>query len=504
MTLAASRRGFLALTAATLAAPAIVRAADDAVTIAWPSDVPSWDPNQRFTPDAQSLFKAVFDQPLDQDPSLRLVPHLITRWELSPDGLTMPVELRDDVQFHNGDRMTADDFKFTFFDRIKTTPGLDIANSWRKVQDIEVLSPTKAVMHFSPPAPTAPVWLAFLGSYLVPKGYVEQVGAQTFAQKPVGTGPYRLMEWEVNGRIVLERNDNYWGPKPAIKRVTVQIIKDPSARVAAVQSGQVDLAINLPVREAVRLQGEPKLTAELDPITRIILLQVRNDLGFEDINVRLAAHHAIDKAALSRAFYNNAAVPLSQLATPGTPGYMADFTFKYDLDLAKQLLAKSGFSPEKPAKIGFATTNGQFPGDYDIARAIAQMWKRIGIEADVQVIEYPKYFELNRGHKLPEATLYSFDNATGDPEIFVGYMLNPKLPFSPWQDMTIGQKVIDLFNVADTDKRFAGWKAIDQEAIGTGAKMPLLQSVQTVARQKNLAVTKYANGWVLAQTMRWT
>jgi peptide/nickel transport system substrate-binding protein len=372
------------------------------------------------------------------------------------------------------------------------------------VQDIEVISPTRAVMHFSSPAPTAPAWLAFLGSFVVPKGYVEQVGAQAFAQKPVGTGPYRLVEWEVNGRIVLERNDSYWGPKPAIGRVTVQIIKDPSARVAAVQSGQVDLAINLPVREAVRLQGEAQLAAELDPITRIVLLQVRNDLGFEDVNVRLAAHHAIDKAALSRAFYNNAAVPLSQLATPGTPGYMADFTFNYDPNLAKQLLGKSGYGTDKSGKIGFATTNGQFPGDYDMARAIAQMWKRVGIEADIQVIEYPKYFELNRGHKLPEATLYSFDNATGDPEIFVGYMLNPKLPFSPWQDMTIGQKVIDLFNVADTERRVAGWKAIDTEAIETGAKIPLLQSVQTVARQKNLAVTKYANGWVLPQTMRWT
>src|ERR1700760_1143329 len=243
MTIAASRRGFLALTAATLATPAIVRAADaDVVTVAWPSDVPGWDPNQRFTPDAQSLFKAVFDQPLEQDTSLKLIPHLITQWELSPDGMTMPVELRDDVQFHNGDKMTAEDFKFTFFDRIRSTPGLDIANSWRKVQDIEIQSPTKAVMYFSSPAPTAPVWLAFLGSYVVPKGYVEQVGAPAFAQKPVGTGPYRLVEWEVNGRIVLERNDKYWGPKPAIRRATVQIIKDPSARVAAVQSGQVDIA----------------------------------------------------------------------------------------------------------------------------------------------------------------------------------------------------------------------------------------------------------------------
>src|SRR5215471_19212337 len=98
MRLAATRRSFLTLTAATLATPTIVRAADDAVTIAWPNDVPSWDPNQRFTPDAQSLFKAVFDQPLDQDPQLKLVPKLVKRWELSADGLAMPVELRDDVQ----------------------------------------------------------------------------------------------------------------------------------------------------------------------------------------------------------------------------------------------------------------------------------------------------------------------------------------------------------------------------------------------------------------------
>jgi peptide/nickel transport system substrate-binding protein len=501
----ATRRGFMGLAAsATLAFPHVVLAADkDAVTIGWPNDVPGWDPNQRFTPDAQSLFKAVFDQPLDQDPSLKLIPHLITKWELAPDGLSMPVELRDDVEFHDGSKMTAEDFKFTFLDRIKSTPGLDTANSWRKVQDIEVQSPTRAVMKFSSPAPTAPVWLAFLGSYMVPKAYVEKVGQPAFAQKPVGSGPYRLVEYEQNARIVLERNERYWGPKPAIRRVTIQIIKDASARVAAAQSGQVDLTINVPVREAVRLQGDARLASELDPITRIILLQVRNDLGFADENVRLAAHHAIDKQALSRAFYNNAAVPLSQIATPGTPGFMPEFKFTYDPELAKQLLAKSGFGPEKPAKIGFATTNGQFPGDYDIARAIAQMWKRVGIEADVQVIEYAKYFELNRGHKLPEAMLYSFDNATGDPEIYVGYMLNPKLPFSPWQDMGLGQKVIDAFNIAGDQKRIETWKALDRDAIEMGAKIPLLQSVQTEIRQKGLAVTRYGNGWVLPQAMRW-
>ena len=107
--------------------------AKDSVTIGWPSDVPSWDPNQRFTPDAQPIFKMVFDQPLEQNPELELVPKLVTKWELAPDGLSMPVELRDDVMFHNGDKMTTEDFRYTFFERIKAGHKLDTANSWRKV-----------------------------------------------------------------------------------------------------------------------------------------------------------------------------------------------------------------------------------------------------------------------------------------------------------------------------------------------------------------------------------
>src|SRR4029077_14481745 len=309
--------------------------AKDTVTIRWPSDTPSWAPNQRFTPDAQPIYKLVFDQPLDQNEKLDLIPKLVTNWDLAPDGMSMSVELRDDVTFHNGDKMTAEDFKYTFFERIKAGHKVDTANSWRKVTDIEIASPTKAVMKFNSAAPTAPQWLAFLGSFMVPKTYMEKVGVDAFREKPVGTGPYKLVEYQLNSRIVLERNDGYWGPKPKLKRITFDIVKDPSARVAAVQSGQVDLTINVPVREVERLKREPNLAAEINPITRVILLQVRNDLGFADPNVRLAAHYAIDKEALSKAFYGCAATPLSVPATPGSPGDLTDFSFKHDPGLAK-------------------------------------------------------------------------------------------------------------------------------------------------------------------------
>jgi peptide/nickel transport system substrate-binding protein len=503
------RRTFLkmaALGATALSAPRgrAFAAANDQVTIGWPNDVPTWDPNQRFSPDSQPIFKAIFDQPLDQDPKLKLVPHLLKSWDLSPEATSMTVELRDDITFHNGDRMTMEDFRYTFFERIKSGLKLDTANSWRKVEDIAIESPTKATMKFNAPAPTSPQWLAFLGSFVVPRKYVESVGAETFAKKPIGSGPYRLADYELNSRIVLERNDKYWGPKPKIARVTIQIVKDPSARIAAIQSGQVDCTVNVPVREAQRFAKEAGFAGEINPMTRVVLLQVRNDLAFADDNVRLAAHHAIDKSALSKAFYGGAALPLSVVATPGTPAYLPDYQFKYDPNFAKQILAKSGFGPDKPVKIGFASTNGQFPSDYDIARAIVQMWKRVGIDANLEIIEYGKYFELNRGSKLPEATLYSWDNATGDPEIFAGYLLNPKMPFSAWKDMKVGQKVLDLFNVANYQARIAGYKELNKLAVESGATIPLLQSVQTLVRKKNLAYTKYGNGWVLPQSMAWS
>ncbi len=501
-----SRRVFAqgASLASLLASLPAVAAGKDSVTIGWPSDVTGWDPNQRFTPDAQALYKMVFDQPLDQSPSLKLIPNLIKAWTLAPDGMSLALEFRDDVRFHDGSKMTSADFRWTFFERVKSGQKLDIANSFRKLKDIEIISPTKAVMRFDSPAPTVPVWLAFLGSFVVPKDYMEKVGLEGFAAKPIGTGPYKLVEYQMNGRIVLERNEDYWGPKPKLKRVVIEIIKDPSARVAAIQSGSIDLTVGVPVREAERLGKVAGLKGELNPIQRVILLQVRNDQAFADPNVRLAAHHAIDKAALSKAFYGGAAVPLSLPATPGTPGFVDGFKFAYDPAMATKLLAASGFSPAKPVKIGMATTNGQFPNDYDMARAIVAMWKKVGIEAELEVIEYAKYFELNRGNKLPETTLYTFDNATGDPEIYTGYLLNPKLPFSPWKDMTLGQKVIDQFNVADEKARIAGWRAIGKEATEMGASMPLLQSVITVVRKRNLNVTAYGNGWILPQAMSWS
>ncbi len=468
----------------------------DTLSIAYPGDVPVWDPNLRTHVVGHSLFKCVFDQPLTYLPDLTLSPALVTRWQSAADGKTLDLQFRDDVSFHNGDRMTAEDFRFTFFERPHAEK-LDISGIWRRVSDIEVVSPTHAVMHFSSPMPSAIPWLAFLASFVVPKAYFTSVGHDGFVAKPVGSGPYKLGSYAQSARIGLEAFDGYWGEKPAYKQVTFEILGDVSSRTAAIESRRVGLAAEVPVREANRLGADPQLRASVAPFTDIYILQVADTGAFKNPQVRLAAHHAIDKDAISRALFGGKANPIAVPAARGTPGYPEDFKFAYDPGAAAALMKAAGFGPDKPADITLSTTNGLFPGDYDMSRVIAQMWARIGLRAKVETIEYVQYQERLRSGVSSEATMYRWGNMTGDPELYTGYLLNPKFPFAAWRSDDLSARVDPLFSEMDEAKRNAGYRAFNAWAVDQGYTIPLLQGVSSSVYRRTVGFVPYANGWIV-------
>ncbi len=272
---------------------------------------------------------------------------VVTAWRWREDGLALELDLRDDVLFHDGTRMTAEDIRYTFFERPRqpVPPGgrrLDTSFLWRKLSDVEVVSPTRAVMRFSEPMPSAVAWLYFLASFVVPKAHVERVGAEAFGRDPVGSGPYRLREYQQGARIVLEAHDRYWGGRPAIPRVTIELVRDPTVRVAAIEGRRADLAVDTPDPRDAAPCSAAGLSARVDPTADIIILQITNRGGFADARVRLAAHHAIDKAAISRALYGGNAVPISVPAARGTPGYPADFDFPLRCRARHRAAARGG------------------------------------------------------------------------------------------------------------------------------------------------------------------
>jgi peptide/nickel transport system substrate-binding protein len=161
------------------------------------------------------------------------------------------------------------------------------------------------------------------------------------------------------------------------------------------------------------------------------------------------------------------------------------------------LLTASGFTNGKPAKIEFTTFNGVFPNDFDLARAIVQMWKNFGIETNLSVMELTKFAELARNDRVEAPALSSWFNASGDPQVYSGTLLDPKKRFAIWRSDDVPPRLDPLLVEADYDKRIAGYRQFDRWAIEQGYAVPLLQGVGTVVHAKRINYVPFKNGWIL-------
>lgn len=494
--------GILGLTGiAGLSASQLAEAAADParpIVIAFPSDVPTWDPVARVAPIPISLYRSVFDTAIDIDENGKLVPAVVSAWRWKDtEGKVLELDLRDDVMFHNGDMLTSDDFKFTYFDRLKADKTLQIGGIWWALEGIDTPTPTRAVMHFKAPMVTAPAFLAYLGGYLMPRKYFEKVGRDGFIAKPIGSGPYTLASYQANSHITLKRFDKHWRGQPQIQNVVFQVVVDATSRVSAIQGGQVDVASGLPLRDTLRFNQVSGLQSKVTPTIDTYLIHMVNSGPTADKNVRLAMHHAINKAGLIRAFFNNVPAAMNTPAAPGTPAYNPDFAFAYDQTTARALLAASGYSQAKPVRIKFFSANGAAPSDYDMARAIVQMWKEVGIEAEHTVIEPAQFYSQSAAGTLQGPMLWLWQNGSGDPALSEGSYLNPKLGFSVWRSADVSVHLDPLLLELDPAKRIAGYKAFDQWVVEQGYSLPLMQGIATAAYKKEIAYKPFKSGWVL-------
>ena len=475
------------------------------LSIAYPTDVPTWDPNALSIPAIQSIYQAVFDAPARYSPQLKLEPRQLASWKWLDDKASrLELTLRDDIFFHDGTKMTMEDVQFSLFERGRADRRLVVGAMFPPMSAFEVQSPTRGVMVFSRPSPAAPIYLGFLTSFVVPKAYMTRVGAEGFNAKPIGAGPYRLVEHQRGSRIVLEAFDRYWKGPPPIRQVIFQIVPEAASRVALVESGRVGMAVQLPMREVQRLIKQTGVMAKIYPYSEVYMLRVPNYVKpMDDDNVRAAMHLAIDKAALSKAFYGGVAKPLSVMTPEGTPSHVPDFNFPFDKAKAIEALKKSGYGPGKPVKFTFSTTNGVFPSDYDMARAIAQMWKAVGIEATIEETTPAKLIEAAQNGKLTGPLLYSWANSTGDPENYAGRIFDPRLRFAAWKDMALGPRIDALITEVDERKRMEGYKALNVESSQKSWAIPLLQAVATAVYSSTLQPTLFESGYILPAEYRY-
>lgn len=493
-------RGFLAAAiAAVLLAPSGQVGAQphvrDLLTITTGNDILSWDVVAHLHSGGMPVYRSVFDSAVKQDADLTYRPWVVKSHRfLDAEGKRLELTFRDDVLFHNGDKLTAEDFQFTM-DRILTEKSLASSGIWAPyLQAVEVVSPTVAVMVFKKTMPTAIQWLGAQNQVIQPKKYFTEVGKVGFNEKPIGSGPYKVVEWQRGARIVLEANENYWAGKPFNRQVVFNVVRDPATRVALIQARRTDI-VEVPVSEVERLSKVQGLAGLVEPITSILMLHLRHNGSFLDKNVRLAAHHAIDKAAISRALFLGKAPVIDMPGPPSMPSYDRNYRFPYDPKKAADYLAASGYGPNKPAKLTLFATNGVSPNDWQIAQIITAQWRRVGIEANLEVIEPAKFYELNHTGKLPEATLWQWSNPPNDPELNAGSILNPDLRFSVWKTDDMRTMLAPLLVEPNYEKRIAGYAAVNRYAMDNVYNIPLLQAVGAMAHDATVDVTWFGNGW---------
>ena len=501
-----NRRSLLQLSAATAALgfaglPARAQAIDELV-IAYNVNLPSWDPTvgpSAVNPTIQGLYQSVFDQFILQQPDLKPAPGLLTEWGWNDDKTKVSMTVRDGVTWHDGSPFTAEDVAWSLSRAADAATGNPIQFIWSTLANIKAEGNvvTADVARFEP---TIFKWMYFLTGYVLPKAYYEKVGPEGFEAAPIGTGPYMVDKFERNAFVRLKANANYWGGKPDFDTVTIKFVTDAAARVAEVESGNSHVTLEVPYEEFDRLKAT--LTGTATPISDIGMIFLNDIEVMTDPNVRKAAAHAIDKKTIIARLLSGYGVPIDTLQTPEYDAYDASIVVPYDEAKAIELLAASGFSPDNPVKFKIQTTKGFKPKDYEMVQAIVGLWRKVGIEAEIEVYEIAKHYELRAADTLAPAAFYNWGNSVGDPTTSTGFAMFGPSPHSVWDGTDLVDMIGPLWGEADEAKRIAGWKAVDKYVAENALVIPLLQYVQPILSAAGVVVTPHASGALLPHLMK--
>ncbi|MRX51788.1 peptide ABC transporter substrate-binding protein [Paracoccus sp. S-4012] len=507
MNLNPTRRTLLKLATIGVAAAGLPRfaAAQGAseLTIAYNVNLPSWDPTvgaSGVNPTLQGYFLSVFDRFIHKNPDLSLAPGLLTEWGWNEDRSKVFMVVREGVTWHDGSPFTAEDVAWSLERAANPETGNPIQFTWGTLGNFTVDGNRVEadVLQFEP---TIFKWMAFLTGFVLPKAYYERVGAEGFEAAPIGTGPYMVDRYERNAFVRLKANPDYWGEKPAFENVTIKFVTDPASRVAEVESGNSDVTLEIPYEEYDRLMAAG-FNGSAETISDIAMIFINDVDPMLDRNVRLAAHHAIDKQLLIDRLLLGYGVALSTLETPEYLAFDPGIEVAYDPELAASLLAESGFSPENPVRFTIQTTRGFKPKDYEMIQAIVGMWRRVGIEAEIEVYEIAQHFELRAADQLAPAAFYNWGNAIGDPTTSTGHAMFGPTPHSVWDGQELIDMIAPLWAEPDEEKRIEGWKAVSRYIAEEGLAIPLLQYVQPIVYRQGLEVTPHKSGALLPQLIR--
>ncbi|MDR6264733.1 ABC transporter substrate-binding protein [Roseobacter sp. N2S] len=414
------------------------------VTVAIQLEPPHLDPTSAAAGAIDSvLYSNVFEGLTRFGSDGSVNPGLAESWDISEDGLTYTFHLHSGVKFHDGTDMDAEDVVFSL-DRARAEDSANAQKAlYTDIASVEAVDPATVKITLSVPNGAMLFNLAWGDAVIVAPESIENI-----KQMPIGTGAFKFVDWVQGDKIDLTRNEDYWGAPAKLDKATFKFISDPTAGFAAMMAEDIDAFVGYPAPENLpQFESDPRFQVIVGNTEGETILGTNNKLPpFDNVKVREAVAHAIDRQAIIDGAMFGLGTPIGTHFAPHNPDYV-DLTANsaYDPELSKKLLAEAGF-PD-----GFKTTLKLPPPSYARrgGEIIAAQLRAVGIEAEISNLEWAQWLEQVFKGKDFGLTIVSHTEPFD-----IGIYANPDYYFQ--YDNTDFQKlIVDLNGEADPEKRSA-------------------------------------------------
>jgi peptide/nickel transport system substrate-binding protein len=458
--------------AVALVAPATSGAQGSRVFVfAQSSDPQKLDPALIEDGNSARVTEQIFETLLEFDgPTTRLKPALAENWTVTPDGKEWTFFLRQGVLFHDMTPFDANAVKFNF-DRWQTQAGDPFHKPaefiyWSDVAGFDMLVDRTEVVDSS----TFKVYLKdangpfLLNLALFPFAIVSPTALQTdvedLSRNPVGTGPFRFVEWVRGDQVTLAAFDQYWGGRPEIDTAIVRSITDGAARYFELQAGNIDL-MEFPNPDDVRgAMANADLQVLFRPSLNVGYIDFNQfQAPFSDARVRTALALAINRQGIVESLYGGSGVLAKQLLAPGMLGYNDDLTdIPYDPNFARELLKAAGLPNGFTTEFWYMpVARPYYPTPDTIAQAVCSDWAAVGVKCELKTKDWAAYRADARNHKFPTWMLgWTGDN--GDPDNFLFFFFGTfsgkdKPNYNTWDNSMVRDLLLRAQRSVDDSER---------------------------------------------------
>ncbi|HEY4211663.1 MAG TPA: ABC transporter substrate-binding protein [Steroidobacteraceae bacterium] len=485
----------------------------DTVVFGTYSDITSLDKQAVSGRPARFILSNAYDSLVNRDTQGKLVPHILTKWTYDSPTHTWTLTARDDIDFSDGEHLTAEDIKASL-DRISAPGTKATLGKWWDIKSTTVTGKYTVQVVTNKPNPLA--MIRGDDTTIMPKSWVDKIGdvPYTGTTPPPGVGAYILTQWKQDDEIVFKANPNYFLGKPKIKNLIFRVIPDPSARVAALLAGDVDSIYPVSPDEQAAIDANPDVTVDQAQSTNRARLIIDSRVApWSDPKVREAVNLAIDRQSIIKSLLPGA-VEIAGSLIPQERGFDPDLKpYPYDPDKAKKLLAEAGYpNGIGPVELSVDTEQLRNGGE---AQAVADQLAKVGIKVNVKEYD-PGDFDtkkINDNPPLSDLGPLLFDGHSGgqtfDGSFFYTYLRSCEEPPDPEflyycnsDAKATYEQSIELA-ASDPDKSTALLQQVEKDLYDDYWDVPLWQEPDLYGDAKNLDWKPDLSGQTLGFLASW-